>query len=1353
MHAKNVQDVYVGHLAVDGNKGNQSGGTNYGVHLYVTGSSTIEGVYSYNMHSVGIRAESSYYNTITNNIVRNNIDSGITSDGSNTIINNFSSDNGTGIRVVVGGRELVTNNRIYDNTTGISVTGSANTISNNYVYSNTDGLKIGTLADWNTVSGNKFELNSNYGIYIDPSYYNKLTDNLLLGNGYGIYTSTALELVVASNEIRGNTTAIYLSNGGITGAGSKVTNNYISDNGGTGATSSIKLVNEDNALISGNRIYDTAGSGYAIDIDAASSNVTLADNVYSGTGATAIRDLSSNTEYTEHNRITVNATDSDFASGAYTALKITQSGTGDIANFFDGSNEVLTILDGGNVGIGTTSPSSKLEVNGNITLSSAGGKKITTPGDELILENTGDTFGTVQLLLRNRNGANGALFNNLSLDLVDFGFKGNSGYQSNIRYEHRSGYILGGSDNSVGEFQLIDDVAGTPNYMFTVNKNASVFHSGNIGIGTSSPNSKLTIAGNTNVSSYTNLPGYFINSMPAVTGSTTLNNFFFAGATSSSFYLGSHNYAMGNGALTNLGQGSYNFAVGGNALAGSSTAGMHGSSNIALGYSTLFSNVWGEHNNALGNEALYSNTNGGGNNALGYQALRYSTTGGANNALGYQALFSNVTGHRNNALGYQTLFYNTTGADNNAIGDSALFVNSIGSRNNALGYNTIFNNTVGSDNNAIGHNALYSNTTGSRNNALGYHTLYSNNGTGTIAIGYQTADNALSVDRSIFIGYNIDAFSTTADDQLNIGNLIFGNNVNGTGQTISSGNIGIATTSSTARLTVQSTGTSDILNLFETGGSEVFTVLESGNVGIGANNPDARFVIKGEDGGGQPSFLKILDETDSIKFQINQYGNFIANAGGYFSGSAGTAPHSAAVAVNPSASSKAISIKEASGQTSNTFEIIDNSENSLFAVAAGGNVGLGTTTPTALLTVGSSTPTAIPVANQYNSAYISGLLEVGGTGTSTFAGTLDINGTATSTFANGIELEGGCFRDQSGTCISAQGDTQIVVAANDTDVNLKAYADYVADGTNDQDEIQSAIDYVYANGGGTVHLLAGTFTVGTTTYTDSAIRLATSTQLVGQGDATVIKLRNSFNANISIVHAYNVQDVYVGHLAVDGNKANQSGGTDYGVNLQNTGSSTVENTYVHSLFYYGINVQGNNNNVVSNTVHNNQLRGIQLTGSYNTASHNMISDNGSWGIFVDGSMSNVTNNIIKNNPTGIRVNASSNTISGNQISQSTTYGIDLSSSASYNIINSNDIIVNAGIGIYLNLVTGYNTISGNNVYFNGYGIYLNTSANNTVTANNFSENSYGIYGTCFACVLNANTLTGNDTAIYLVNGD
>ncbi len=46
-----------------------------------------------------------------------------------------------------------------------------------------------------------------------------------------------------------------------------------------------------------------------------------------------------------------------------TAFRFGQSGTGDILNVFDGSSEVFTILDGGNVGIGATSPSARLEID------------------------------------------------------------------------------------------------------------------------------------------------------------------------------------------------------------------------------------------------------------------------------------------------------------------------------------------------------------------------------------------------------------------------------------------------------------------------------------------------------------------------------------------------------------------------------------------------------------------------------------------------------------------------------------------------------------------------------------------------------------------------------------------------------------------------------------------------------------------------------------------------------------------------------------------------------------------------------------------------------------------------------
>ena len=54
------------------------------------------------------------------------------------------------------------------------------------------------------------------------------------------------------------------------------------------------------------------------------------------------------------------------ANSNTTAGIITQTGSGDILNLFDATTEVMTVLDGGNVGIGITNPSEKLDVNGTI---------------------------------------------------------------------------------------------------------------------------------------------------------------------------------------------------------------------------------------------------------------------------------------------------------------------------------------------------------------------------------------------------------------------------------------------------------------------------------------------------------------------------------------------------------------------------------------------------------------------------------------------------------------------------------------------------------------------------------------------------------------------------------------------------------------------------------------------------------------------------------------------------------------------------------------------------------------------------------------------------------------------------
>jgi len=60
-------------------------------------------------------------------------------------------------------------------------------------------------------------------------------------------------------------------------------------------------------------------------------------------------------------------------AGTGPALKVTQTGAHPIADFYDdGQALAMRIADGGNVGIGTATPTSKLHVNGDVTITSTG---------------------------------------------------------------------------------------------------------------------------------------------------------------------------------------------------------------------------------------------------------------------------------------------------------------------------------------------------------------------------------------------------------------------------------------------------------------------------------------------------------------------------------------------------------------------------------------------------------------------------------------------------------------------------------------------------------------------------------------------------------------------------------------------------------------------------------------------------------------------------------------------------------------------------------------------------------------------------------------------------------------------
>ena len=360
--------------------------------------------------------------------------------------------------------------------------------------------------------------------------------------------------------------------------------------------------------------------------------------------------------------------------------------------------------------------------------------------------------------------------------------------------------------------------------------------SGNVGIGTTSPSYKLSVDGFVDASGTTG--GYKIDGNTILQASSTNYTTLVGQGAGSSLTSAIRTTAIGYGALASTTSGNNNTAVGYNALNLNST----GILNTAIGSLALSVNTTGDRNTATGALALYSNTTGSYNTGTGAYSLNLNTTGANNSAHGRSAMYSNTTGTYNTADGMQALFSNTTGNNNTASGYSSAYSNSTGGSNVTIGYGASYRNSTGSYNTAIGQDAGFgvAGNSYSNNSFFGYRSGYGITvGSNNLLLGYQAGDNVTTGSNNLVIGYDIDAPSATASNQLNIGNLIYGTNINGTGTTLSSGNIGIGTTSPFAKLSVKGAGTTTGINFQTTNSADtpLVTVLDSGNVGIGTSNP------------------------------------------------------------------------------------------------------------------------------------------------------------------------------------------------------------------------------------------------------------------------------------------------------------------------------------------------------------------------------------------------------------------------------------------------------------------------------------------------------------------------------------
>ncbi|MDD5518384.1 MAG: hypothetical protein PHV98_03420 [Candidatus Omnitrophica bacterium] len=190
------------------------------------------------------------------------------------------------------------------------------------------------------------------------------------------------------------------------------------------------------------------------------------------------------------------------ASSTEAVLTVTQTGTGDILNLFDGSTEVLTVIDGGNVGIGTSTPSYPLHVVGE-----------SGQANLFVVESN---FGG--------GGTTFALKNTSTTGDVAFDFYSGSSLIGNMGYITSDGtprfFILENNQNGL-DLSLVDNSLG---------------HGGDVAIGTTTPRYKLDVWGDLGIGTSTSesVPALYVDTGDGGRvgiGTTTLSGLFTVGTT------------------------------------------------------------------------------------------------------------------------------------------------------------------------------------------------------------------------------------------------------------------------------------------------------------------------------------------------------------------------------------------------------------------------------------------------------------------------------------------------------------------------------------------------------------------------------------------------------------------------------------------------------------------------------------------------------------------------------------------------------------------------------------------------------------------------------------------------------
>jgi hypothetical protein len=339
-------------------------------------------------------------------------------------------------------------------------------------------------------------------------------------------------------------------------------------------------------------------------------------------------------------------------------------------------------------------------------------------------------------------------------------------------------------------------------------------------------------------------------------------------------------FGMGAGSVPPSGSGNYNAFFGAYAGHLDST----GCCNAFLGRSAGYYNTTGQDNVFVGNQAGYFNVTSDNNTFVGRSA-GFSNTASQNTFVGSNAGYSTVGSGNNTFVGFwagkdntagQNTFVgagagqsNTSGGEGVYMGYQAGAANLTGSGGTLIGYqagkvvtanyNTMIGSlagqatTAGIGNTMVGRRAGQGNTTGDYSVYLGY-SAGDTNDTGNAGTYIGTySDGTAGLTNAGAIGYR--AYVTQSNS------LVLGS-INGTNGASTNTNVGIGTTAPAARFHVgagevrlaNGNGTSTHFNYLNTsinyvrgityfdGASAYFT---GGNIGVGTSSPVAKLHVSG----------------------------------------------------------------------------------------------------------------------------------------------------------------------------------------------------------------------------------------------------------------------------------------------------------------------------------------------------------------------------------------------------------------------------------------------------------------------------------------------------------------------------